>query len=167
MQFDRLKRPKTLHKETPPSYDYSTADDEDSFGVFDQEPDNDGSLSPREKRPSRDSRSASAPEVRTLPPYPPQGSQPGSSSKKAAKDPLGLTPISSPAKPIVDIIFIHGLGGSAFKSWSWEHDPRLFWPAWLVKEPQLSAARVHTFGYAASISGTSNVPGVKFADPCI
>src|ERR1700684_1468736 len=30
-----------------------------------------------------------------------------------------------------DIIFVHGLNGSAADTWSWSADPDAFWPNWL------------------------------------
>jgi len=170
IQFARLKRPKTLapSREVLSSdlYDYTTVDDEDVIRAFEVEPVPDVAQSHRGSRPDRSSRSSSTQDVRGLSPHsPPQaGGQlqhAVGSSKKGMANPMGLTLITSPAIPIVDLIFIHGLGGSAFNSWSWEHDPRNFWPAWLSKEPHLSAARVHTFGYAAGISGFSNTMTIR------
>jgi hypothetical protein len=61
--------------------------------------------------------------------------------------PSGLTLLHAPAEPHIDIIFVHGDGGDAFKSWSMEGEES-FWPKeWLPKEATLSSARVHTFGY--------------------
>lgn len=80
--------------------------------------------------------------------------------RKGSADPLGLVVVWIPLEPIVDIIFIHGLGGSARRSWSWEHNPDFFWPSWLCSDPQLARARVHTFGYAAGISGPSSAMNI-------
>lgn len=50
----------------------------------------------------------------------------------------------------MDIIFVHGLGGSSQLSWSWKRDLDCFWPKeWLPLEPELSQARILTFGYNA------------------
>lgn len=67
-------------------------------------------------------------------------------------DPLGLTTLYDPAprKAIVDIIFIHGLGGSSRKTWSNSSRPRSFWPQdWLPVERGFEDVRVHSFGYRA------------------
>lgn len=50
----------------------------------------------------------------------------------------------------MDIIFVHGLGGTCRLSWSWNRDLSLFWPKeWLPLEPELKEARILTFGYNA------------------
>lgn len=64
-------------------------------------------------------------------------------------DPLGLTAIyTPPSTPSVDIIFVHGLGGSSRFTWCKNHDLDLFWPLkWLPLEEDVSSARIFTFGY--------------------
>ncbi|CRK37201.1 hypothetical protein BN1723_004263, partial [Verticillium longisporum] len=53
----------------------------------------------------------------------------------------------------VDIIFVHGLGGSSRLTWAWERDLSLFWPKeWLPLEPGLSDARIFSFGYDANFT---------------
>lgn len=92
---------------------------------------------------------------------PPGSDQPGSGSfEKGGRDPVGLIPVTLPQNPVVDIIFIHGLGGSAWGSWSWDHNPKKFWPPWLALEPELNNARIYTFGYAAGIIGSSNMMNI-------
>ena len=52
--------------------------------------------------------------------------------------------------PTVDIIFVHGLGGTSQQTWSKNRDPTLFWPKeWLPLERDISTARVLSFGYNA------------------
>lgn len=69
----------------------------------------------------------------------------------APRDPLGLNLIHVPDTPnTVDIIFVHGLGGTSKQTWSKNKDPNLFWPKeWLPLEPGISTARVMSFGYNA------------------
>ena len=69
-----------------------------------------------------------------------------------AADPLGLTILYEPVTvPTINIIFVHGLGGSSWKSWSWNHDLSYFWPKeWLPFEPGFESARIFSFGYNAS-----------------
>ncbi|OBT60774.1 hypothetical protein VE03_09745 [Pseudogymnoascus sp. 23342-1-I1] len=81
-----------------------------------------------------------------------------------AKDPQGLTILYKPEKPpSLDIIFVHGLGGSSRATWCYNHDPEFFWPLkWLPQEPGIQGARISTFGYdsnfsAARSSSISNV----------
>ena len=77
-----------------------------------------------------------------------------------ADDPPGLTAVWTSPRPTVDIIFIHGLGGTPAKTWYHEKDPSTFWPSWLHEEPELLHARVHTFGYSAKIVGAANSSGI-------
>ena len=66
-------------------------------------------------------------------------------------DPLGLNVVFEPeTSPSLDIIFVHGLGGTSRQTWSKNRDPELFWPQkWLPLEPDIQSARVLTFGYNA------------------
>lgn len=58
----------------------------------------------------------------------------------------------------MDIIFIHGLGGTSRRTWSKNEDPELFWPLkFLPLEPDVCLARVLTFGYNANIRTAGNV----------
>lgn len=53
-------------------------------------------------------------------------------------------------EPLIDFIFVHGLGGGSRKSWSKSSDPSHYWPKhWLSKDPEFSCVRVHSFGYNA------------------
>ncbi|MCJ1285606.1 hypothetical protein MMC26_004947 [Xylographa opegraphella] len=77
-------------------------------------------------------------------------------SQERCADPLGLHVIyESGSKATVNIIFVHGLGGSSHRSWSKDRDPALFWPEqWLPKEPVISDARIFSFGYNAAFQST-------------
>ncbi|KAF3010451.1 hypothetical protein E8E14_002400 [Neopestalotiopsis sp. 37M] len=74
-----------------------------------------------------------------------------SSASDRKNEPLGLHVIHDPGEShAVDIIFVHGLGGTSRMSWSWDRDLANFWPQeWLPLEPELSDARILTFGYNA------------------
>jgi WD40 repeat protein/pimeloyl-ACP methyl ester carboxylesterase len=66
---------------------------------------------------------------------------------------LGLHVVHQPGTaPLLDIIFIHGLGGDSQRTWSKDPgDPNLFWPQhWLSSEPEIGRARILSFGYNAS-----------------
>lgn len=78
-------------------------------------------------------------------------------------DPLGLTLIHEPASPELDIIFIHGLGGTSRQTWSKNRDPNLFWPhKWLPFEPQINQARIFSFGYNANfLSSTESTLNIS------
>jgi len=52
----------------------------------------------------------------------------------------------------LDIIFVHGLGGTSRLSWSKNKDLEKFWPLkFLPLEPDICHGRILTFGYNASI----------------
>ncbi|SPQ24477.1 235e68a4-f2c6-4a1f-9974-4af5ecff0924 [Thermothielavioides terrestris] len=66
-------------------------------------------------------------------------------------DPLGLLVLHTPPERTVDIVFIHGLGGSSLQSWCRDRDLNKLWPKlWLPDD--LPTARVLTFGYNAHFS---------------
>ncbi|KAL9122773.1 MAG: hypothetical protein Q9187_000671 [Circinaria calcarea] len=77
-------------------------------------------------------------------------------SQERKKDPLGLTVLFAPQAPrSADIIFIHGLGGTSFQTWSKNRDPELCWPQkWLPLDHEICTARILTFGYNAHFSST-------------
>ena len=67
-------------------------------------------------------------------------------------------------EPHGDIILVHGLGGTAIRTWCWERDERNFWPAWLHKEEGLESYRVFTFGYNSNFKGAgTNLNMMDFA----
>ena|SRR5579862_3204847 len=59
---------------------------------------------------------------------------------------FGLQVLFVPSTPQVDIIFVHGLGGSAKGTWT-HRDSNSFWPLWLPKVQGLENARITVFGY--------------------
>ena len=75
-----------------------------------------------------------------------------------SKGPLGLNLLHSPSEPLVDLIFVHGLGGGSRKTWSKTSSVTLFWPQeWLPKDPAFKNVRVHSFGYNSDwIKGREN-----------
>ena len=86
------------------------------------------------------------------------------SRRGSTGDQLGLVPVNTiPVQhPDGDIIFVHGLGGTSQRTWSYERDPDYFWPPWLSSEPELSRFRIFTFGYNANWKGSDTV--VSIAD---
>jgi hypothetical protein len=86
------------------------------------------------------------------------------SRRGSISDQLGLVPVNtSPVQhPDGDIIFVHGLGGTSQRTWSYERDPDYFWLPWLSSEPELSRFRIFTFGYNANWKGSDTV--VSIAD---
>ncbi|KAK4169568.1 hypothetical protein QBC43DRAFT_354843 [Cladorrhinum sp. PSN259] len=79
-------------------------------------------------------------------------------------EPLGLHTVVDPGDPVANIIFVHGLGGSAFKTWSWERKAENFWPKWLAQDEHLKRCRILTFGYHSDFkSDTRGLDVVDFA----
>jgi len=61
---------------------------------------------------------------------------------------LGLNLLHSPSEPLIDFIFVHGLGGGSRKTWSKTSSIIYYWPQeWLPKDPAFKDVRVHSFGY--------------------
>lgn len=54
--------------------------------------------------------------------------------------------ISQSSDPLINIIFVHGLGGSAEDTWG-DAESGTFWPLWLPEVRGLGNARIMTFGY--------------------
>lgn len=51
---------------------------------------------------------------------------------------------------LVDVIFVHGLGGDAITTWHTEDRPENFWPKWLAEDHPEAA--VWTIGYPAKVT---------------
>ncbi|KAF2746734.1 hypothetical protein M011DRAFT_487132 [Sporormia fimetaria CBS 119925] len=66
---------------------------------------------------------------------------------------LGLQLVCDTPSSNGNIIFVHGLGGSAWKTWSWNRDVANFWPDWLADEEDLASFRIFTFGYDSNWKG--------------
>lgn len=89
-----------------------------------------------------------------------------SSSVDQCNDPLGLTVIHEPeTSPPLDIIFVHGLGGTSQATWAKGRDLQYFWPQkWLPFEPGIRTARILSFGYNANFAATGPAPITGIAD---
>ncbi|KAI0536122.1 NACHT and WD domain protein [Xylaria digitata] len=62
--------------------------------------------------------------------------------------PLGLNLLYSPPEPILDIVFVHGLGGGSRKTWSKTESLSDYWPQeWLPKDATFEECRIQSFGY--------------------
>jgi len=59
-----------------------------------------------------------------------------------------------PNQKTVEIIFVHGLGGSAIGTWS-HGRTKGFWLTWLAEEHGFANARIGTFGYDSNFSATT------------
>ncbi|GAB1315399.1 hypothetical protein MFIFM68171_05609 [Madurella fahalii] len=61
---------------------------------------------------------------------------------------LGLHTLFTPSDPLIEYVFIHGLGGGSTRTWCLEPDPSYFWPKeWLPRHPGFRNVRIHSFGY--------------------
>src|SRR5579859_671810 len=59
-------------------------------------------------------------------------------------------PRTTVPKP-VNLIFVHGLGGSSAGTWT-HHTTKAFWPALLGEDPRFDNVRIATYGYDANYS---------------
>jgi hypothetical protein len=81
--------------------------------------------------------------------------------------PLGLTVLFEPEGelPSADIVFVHGLRGGSEHTWSFNDDPKLFWPQeWLPNEPTIRSARISTFGYDSDYLAAGKKKGLSITD---
>lgn len=76
-----------------------------------------------------------------------------SSTGSPSPNPLGLKSVYAFEVPEVDLVFVHGLGGTSVRTWSWGHNTVNFWPPWLSSDPELRKSRIFTFGYDATMGG--------------
>ena len=87
-------------------------------------------------------------------------------SRERRADPLGLNVIHEPdSAPTMDIILVHGLGGTSRKTWSRNRDAALFWPQeWLPYEPGFQTTRILSFGYNAHFAAAGRENILNIAD---
>ncbi|XMA09563.1 hypothetical protein WAI453_002354 [Rhynchosporium graminicola] len=69
-----------------------------------------------------------------------------STSRPQVEDPDGLSLVHDCDAPLADLIFVHGLGGSSRKTWSFERDIKNFWPPWLDFAKDL-LFQAHTYSH--------------------
>ncbi|KAI0888132.1 uncharacterized protein GGS22DRAFT_155137 [Annulohypoxylon maeteangense] len=86
-------------------------------------------------------------------------------SRDRRNDPLGLFVLHAPVQRSVDILFIHGLGGTSLRSWCRNRDLENLWPQlWLPEEPDLTSARILSFGYNAHFSSKKEQASLTIGD---
>ena len=73
------------------------------------------------------------------------------------KGALGLNLLYDPPSPVVDFVFVHGLGGGSRKTWSKSDSLDHFWPGeWLPHDPGFQNVRIHSFGYNSDWASTQD-----------
>ena len=79
---------------------------------------------------------------------------------------LGLQVLyEPPQKREVDLIFVHGLGGTSRGTWTLAKDARTFWPLeFLPSEAVIKNARISTFGYEAKFQLGAGKSGMSILD---
>ena len=89
----------------------------------------------------------------------------GSGSTEDVKGPYGLNTLFNPSEDaIVDLIFVHGLGGGSRSTWSKSPDPEMYWPQkWLPREEGFEGVRIHSFGYNSNWTTGSSLNIHDFA----
>ena len=82
------------------------------------------------------------------------------SKEEQVPEVTGLEVIYEPeVSPPLDIIFVHGIGGTLRSSWAKDQNPDKFWPLrWLTTEPGIRTARILSFGYNAIFGTCSQTP---------
>ncbi|KAL1836434.1 hypothetical protein VTJ49DRAFT_5155 [Mycothermus thermophilus] len=93
------------------------------------------------------------------------GEVPGTASGKPREVPrlrenrIGLIPLYAPGPEhptVADVVFVHGLNGGSFSTWSKRGDPDCYWPQqWLPHEDGFQDVRIHAFGYPAAATRES------------
>ena len=74
-------------------------------------------------------------------------SRQASETAEELRDPFGLNLLSGPAYPMVDLVFVHGLGGGSRKMWSKGPDLALFWPKeWLSRDIEFKISEFTALG---------------------
>jgi hypothetical protein len=89
----------------------------------------------------------------------------GRTASNVADGLIGLRVIHEPkvGTDIVDIVFVHGLGGSARGTWT-HYPSKTFWPTLLHEDQRFANVRISTFGYDAdfqNIFGAKNVLSIS------
>lgn len=60
---------------------------------------------------------------------------------------IGLRTLPHKGDSHLEIVFVHGLLGDSSLTWTLHDDKAMFWPEWLLDDPELRGIRIHTYGY--------------------
>lgn len=87
--------------------------------------------------------------------------------RSEAHDPLRLDLMCDSPNSNIDIVFVHGLVGTARKTWGWNGNADHFWPTWFADEDDSPSYIIFTFGYNSNCTGAGiNLNIIDFAkDP--
>ena len=76
--------------------------------------------------------------------------------------PLGLNLLCQGSSPLIDLVFVHGLGGGSRKTWTKFHDPETYWPKeWLSRDVDFQRVRIHAFGYRSDWRTRDNILDIQ------
>ncbi|KAI9369763.1 hypothetical protein BJX61DRAFT_545262 [Aspergillus egyptiacus] len=147
---------------SPPPFPTSSSPSSTAFNTVDWsrgEVENQGTSTDLDRKPSLARRLVAGSAFKLPPRNPPLPTD-------RRKDPHGLSVVYEPETTrSLDIIFVHGLGGTSRATWARDRDPQYFWPGkWLPFEPGIRMARILSFGYDASWNSTGPTPIVGIAD---
>lgn len=79
-----------------------------------------------------------------------QASSEDDNASESVKGALGLNLLRDVTEPLIDFVFVHGLGGGSRKTWSKTSNHYHYWPKeWLPQDPEFGCVRVWSFGYKA------------------
>lgn len=109
---------------------------------------------PGEKLPKTHSRSSPQSDAATRPNCDANGKRKINPSHKELSeelfpsgDKIGIKVLYSPEKPVIDLVFIHGLNGDSYNTWL-DSRSGTYWPVHLLQK-DVPNARIMTFGYSA------------------
>jgi ankyrin repeat protein/pimeloyl-ACP methyl ester carboxylesterase len=79
--------------------------------------------------------------------------------------PQGIKILAEPKRPVIDIVFVHGLTGDRERTWTSHRPPHdvVFWPRDLLPA-EIPDARIMTFGYDAYVTRRQPVSTNRVAD---
>ncbi|MCJ1356503.1 MAG: hypothetical protein MMC33_006498 [Icmadophila ericetorum] len=70
---------------------------------------------------------------------------------------LGLNLLHQPSETLIELIFVHGLGGGSRKTWSFSNLLDHFWPqTWLPHDKDFRNVRINSYGYDSDWTSTKD-----------
>ena len=83
-------------------------------------------------------------------------------TRQQSQQPQSNPSDDAPLPTLIDVIFVHGLGGSSQGTWT--HPKAGFWPTWLQKKRGLENLRISTFSYDANWNPTKRGNALGISD---